>query len=49
MALFPAKDMQTPPFPLLCFDPVFMDDAECAGYNEKYKKKLSDLYFSSYR
>ena len=25
----PTKDMQTPP--PLSFDPVFMDDAECAG------------------
>ena len=28
---FPTKDMQTPPSsPLLRFDPVFMDHAECA-------------------
>ena len=30
---FPTKDMKTPP--LLSFDPVFMDDAQCAETNEK--------------
>ena len=28
MGFFPTKDMQTPP--PLSFDPIFMDDAECA-------------------
>ena len=29
LGLFPSKDMQTSP-PPLSFDPVLMDDAECA-------------------
>ena len=33
---FPTKDSSpTPPSPPLSFDPVFMDDAECAEWNEK--------------
>ena len=44
MGVFPAKDMETPPLPLLSFDPVFMDDTECAEYNyrEKFIENWSD-------
>ena len=41
--------MQTPPAappPPLNFDPVFMDDAQCAETNEK---SIYDFYFSIYR
>ena len=40
--------MQTPPLPLLSFDPIFMDDAECAEYNKKRNKFLLEFLFSSY-
>ena len=47
--LFLAMDMQTHPLPLFSFDPVFMDDAECAEYNEKRNKFLFQfLFFESY-
>ena len=42
---FPAMDMQTPPLPLFSFDPVSMDDAECAEYNEKLNKFLFQFLF----
>ena len=32
MGVFPSNDMQTPP---PSFDPVFIDDAQCAETNEK--------------
>ena len=48
MGLFPAKDMQTHPLPLLSFDLVFMDDAECTEYNKKRNKFSSNFFFSSY-
>ena len=33
MGYFPTNDMQTPA--PLSFDPIFMDDAQCAETNEK--------------
>ena len=45
MGLSPAKDMQTPSPPLLSFDSVFMDDVECAEYNEKRTKFLFQFLF----
>ena len=33
----------------LCFDPVSMDDGECAEQYQKNNEKNSDFYFSTYR
>ena len=40
------NDKQTPPPSSVSFDPDFMDDAECAEYNENNNKKiLRSLFF----
>ena len=42
MALFQQTTSRLPP--PVSFDPVFVDDAECAELNEKIIKKISDFY-----
>ena len=48
LGLSSAKDMQSAPPPPFSFDPVFINDAQCAQTNEKSILR-SDFYFLSCR